>query len=181
MKTQLTDYEKKLLNKIVPTRTLSDSRGAQIALRDFLGGEKENIMRDNNLDENGFRSFQSRTAKTIFAYLLDYDYMREREGGVAFLTEKGKHLRQQGSLEQYEIWRQGERKKNKEIIHTIETKGYLDQDEIIRNRRRLMIKRIKRFVVYPLLVLSLLFIAAVAAHHYNLDKDIPFLRNLFSK
>ncbi len=180
-KTQLTDFEKSLLNKIIPTRTLSDSRGAQIALRNFIGEEKENIMSQNPMDESTFRSLQTHTVKTIFQYLIDHDFMGEREGGVTFLTEKGKHLRKQGSLEQYEIWRNEERSKNKVIISTIETRGYLDQDEVDRTKRQIFMQKLKRFIVYPLLVLSLLFIALIALHHFQLDKDIPFIRNLFAK
>lgn len=181
MKTELNDFEKGLLDRIIPTQTLSDSKGIQIALRNFISDEKEQIMASQGLDERSFRELQARSVKTIFQYLKDYEFIGEREGGVNFLTEKGKNLRRQGSLAKYEVWRAETRSKNKVIINTIETRGYLDQDEIVRNRRALLFKQIKKFVVYPLLLIILLVFLVAGAHHYNLDKNIPAIRNLFAK
>lgn len=179
MKTELNDFEKRLLDRIIPTQTLSDSKGIQIALRNFIGDEREQLMADQKIDERGFRELQSRSVKNIFQFLKDYEFIGEREGGVNFLTEKGKNLRRQGTLEKYIAWQSETRAKNKIIINTIETRGYLDQDEIIRNRRKLLYKRIKKFVLYPILLLILLVFLLAGAHHYNLDKDIPVIRNLF--
>ena len=95
------------------------------------------------------------------------------------MTEKGKILRRQGSLEKYDEWQKETRAKNKVIIRTIETRGYLDQDEIIRNRRSLMYKRIRKFVVFPLLGVILLFLILMAIHKNGADKNIPIIRNLF--
>jgi hypothetical protein len=181
MKTELNDFEKELLNRIIPTQTFSDSKGVQIALRNFIADEKDKIMEAKGIDERSFRSLQSQTVKNIFQYLIDFEFVGEREGSVFFLTEKGKNLRRQRSLEGYEVWRKETRTKNKEIIKTIETRGYLDQDEIVRNRRMLMYKRIKKFIVYPILLIILLVLLISAAHHYNLDKDLPFIKNLFNK
>jgi hypothetical protein len=179
MKTELNDFEKRLLDRIIPTQTLSDSKGIQIALRNFIGDEREQLMADQKIDERGFRELQSRSVKNIFQFLKDYEFIGEREGGVNFLTEKGKNLRRQGTLEKYIAWQSETRAKNKIIINTIETRGYLDQDEIIRNRRKLLYKRIKKFVLYPILLLILLVFLLAGAHHYNLDKNIPVIRNLF--
>lgn len=181
MKTELNDFEKELLNRIIPTQTFSDSKGIQIAIRNFIADEKDKIMEERNIDERSFRSLQSQTVKNIFQFLVDFEFVGEREGSVFFLTEKGKNLRRQRSLEGYDVWQKETRTKNKEIIKTIETRGYLDQDEIIRNRRMLMYKRIKKFIVYPILLIILLVLLIAAAHHYNLDKDIPFIKNLFNK
>lgn len=179
MKTELNDFEKRLLDKIIPTQTLSDSKGIQIALRNFVGDEKEQIMAEQNIDERAFRSLQSQTVKNIFQYLIDHEYIGEREGGVNFLTEKGKNLRRQKSLAGYDAWQKETRSKNKVIIHTIETRGYLDQDEVVRNRRSFIIKRIKLMIVYPLLVIIVLAVAVSAMHHFKLDKNIPFINNFF--
>lgn len=179
MSVVLTDFERALLNRVIPTYTLNDSKGVQIALRNFIGDEREQIMADQGIDERAFRALQSQTVKNIIDYLKANDYIAEREGGVTFLTEKGKILRKQGSLEKYDEWQKETRAKNKVIIRTIETRGYLDQDEIIRNKRSLMFKRIRKFVVFPLLGLILLFLIIMALHKNGADKNIPVIRDLF--
>ncbi|MBL7692990.1 MAG: hypothetical protein JNM41_15455 [Flavipsychrobacter sp.] len=179
MSVVLTDFERALLNRVIPTYTLNDSKGVQIALRNFIGDEREQIMADQGIDERAFRALQSQTVKNIIDYLKANDYIAEREGGVTFLTEKGKILRKQGSLEKYDEWQKETRAKNKVIIRTIETRGYLDQDEIIRNKRSLMLKRIRKFVVFPLLGLILLFLIIMALHKNGADKNIPLIRDLF--
>jgi len=179
MKIELNDFEKRLLDKIIPTQTLSDSKGIQIALRNFVGDEKESIMQEQNIDERAFRTLQSQTVKNIFQYLIDHEFIGEREGGVNFLTEKGKNLRRQKSLAGYDEWQKETRSKNKVIIHTIETRGYLDQDEIVRNRRNFIMKRIQLMIVYPLLVIIVLAVAISALHHFKLDDNIPFIKNIF--
>jgi hypothetical protein len=181
MKIQLNDFEKALLNRIIPTQTLSDSKGIQIALRNFIGDEREQIMQERGLNEQAFRALQSQSVNNIFQYLKDYEYIGEREGAVHFLTEKGKNLRRQGSLENYAEWQKATRAKNKVIINTIETRGYLDQDEIIRNRRKLLYKRLKKFVVYPIVLIILFLFLVLGAHHYKLDDNIPFIKNMFNK
>lgn len=181
MKTELNDFEKGLLDRIIPTQTFSDTKGVQIALRNFIGDDKEKIMAEQGHDERAFRALQSQSVKNILQYLIDYEFVGVREGGVNFLTEKGKNLRRQGSLQKYADWQLETRAKNKVIIHTIETRGYLDQDEIVRNRRALMFKRIRKFVVYPVLLLILLFFLIVGAHRYKLDNNVPFIKNLFKE
>lgn len=179
MKTELNDFEKGLLDRIIPTQTFSDTKGVQIALRNFIGDDKEKIMAEQGLDERAFRSLQSQSVKNIFQYLIDYEFVGVREGGVNFLTEKGKNLRRQGSLEKYAEWQKETRSKNKVVIQTIETRGYLDQDEIVRNRRALIFKRIKKFLVYPILLIILLLFLIVGAHKYKLDDNVPFIKKMF--
>lgn len=179
MKVALNDFEKTLLNRIIPTQTLNDSKGIQIALRNYIGDERESLMKEKGLDEQSFRALQSLTVKNIYQFLKENDYVAEREGAVSFLTEKGKILRRQGSLENYEIWAKETRIQNKKVIHTIETKGYLEQDEIIRNRKSLVMMRIRNFIIYPLLGIILLGFLVVAIHKNNMDKDIPFIKEMF--
>jgi len=181
MKTELNDFEKSLLDRIIPTQTFSDTKGVQIALRNFIGDDKDKIMAEQGLDERAFRSLQSQSVKNIFQYLIDYEFMGVREGGVNFLTEKGKNLRRQGSLAKYAEWQKETRAKNKVVIQTIETRGYLDQDEIVRNRRALIFKRIKKFLVYPILLLILLVFLIIGAHKYKLDDNVPFIKKMFKE
>ncbi len=181
MSVVLTEFERALLNRVIPTYTLNDSKGVQIALRNFIGDEREQIMAEQGIDERAFRALQSQTVKNIIDYLKANDYIAEREGGVTFLTEKGKILRRQGSLEKYDEWQKETRAKNKVIIRTIETRGYLDQDEIIRNKRSLMYKRIRNFVVLPMLGIILLLLILMVLHKNGADKNIPIMRDLFPK
>lgn len=181
MPTQLNDFELKLLDRIIPTQTLSDTKSAQVAIRNFIAEDKEAIMAERGIGETDFRTLQMQSVKNIFLYLKEKEFIGERDGGVTFLTEKGKNLRKQGSLEKYEVWRKQVRAENKVILHTIETRGYLDQDEINRNRRAIIIQRIKKFVLYPLLLLILLAFLVVGAHKYKLDDKVPFIKNFFDK
>lgn len=181
MKNNLNEYEVALMNQFLNGGGINEAKSIQIAIRNFITEKKEQIMQDRSLDERDFRAFQVQTVNNLFQFLKDNEFVAEREGNVVFMTEKGKSLRKQGSIEKYDEWQKETRAKNKVIIHTIETRGYLDQDEIVRNRRALIIKRIKKFIVYPILLLALIFFLLVAAHKYNLDKDVPFIRNMFNK
>ncbi len=179
MKNNLNETEVRLLEQILTGGSLNESKSIQIAIRNHISDKKDALMEELSMNEPEFRSFHTKTLNNIFQFLKDNEFIAEREGGVFFITDRGKNLRRLGTLEKYAAWQQETRQKNKVVIHTIETRGYLDQDEIIRNRRALVLKRIKKFVVYPLLILILLFFLLLGAHHYNLDKDIPFIKNLF--
>jgi hypothetical protein len=181
MKNELNSFEVQLTNRILQGGSLNESKSIQIAIRNFISDEKAQIMQELSLGEPEFRTFHLQTVNNILNFLKSNEFVAEREGGVVFITEKGKNLRRQGTIEKYESWAKETRAKNKTVLRTIETRGYLDQDEIIRNKRALIMKRIKKFVVYPLLLLILCFFLLLGAHHYNLDKDIPVIRNLFKK
>lgn len=181
MKNSLNDYEVGLMDQFLNGGGINEAKSIQIAIRNFIIEKKEQIMQERSLDERDFRAFQVQTVNNLFQFLKENEFVAEREGNVVFMTEKGKSLRKQGSVAKYEEWQKETRAKNKVIIHTIETRGYLDQDEIVRNRRALIIKRIKKFVVYPLLLLILVFFLLIGAHKYNLDKNVPFIRNMFNK
>lgn len=181
MKNNLNDYEVGLMDQFLNGGGINEAKSIQIAIRNFIIEKKDQIMQERSLDERDFRAFQVQTGNNLFQFLKDNEFVAEREGNVVFMTEKGKSLRKQGSVAKYDEWQKETRAKNKVIIHTIETRGYLDQDEIVRNRRALIIKRIKKFVVYPLLLLILVFFLLIGAHKYNLDKDVPFIRNMFNK
>ncbi|GAA4467921.1 hypothetical protein GCM10023093_24560 [Nemorincola caseinilytica] len=181
MNNNLSDIEQRLLEKFLRDSTLNEAKSLQIALRNFLAEEKDALMQELSLDERDIRALQTQASKNILDFLKSNDFIAEREGGVLFITDRGKQLRKQGTLAKYEEWQKDTRAKNKVIIQTIETRGYLDQDQIIRNRRALIIKRIKKFVLYPLLLIILFFFLLLGAHHYNLDKNVPAVRNFFNK
>jgi len=177
----LTTFETELLNRIIPTQTLSYSKSTQISLRNFIADDKEQIMAAQNISEAEFKALQVQSVKNIFTFLREQDFVGERDGGVNFLTEKGKNLRKQGSIEQYEVWRRQVRAENKVIMNTIETRGYLDQDEVNRNRRSVLMQRVRKFVLYPIIAAIVILFLLVAAHKYKLDDHVPFIKNFFDK
>lgn len=179
MQHNLNEQELKLLDGFLTSTLLNEAKSIKLALRNYISERKDGISEDLGLNERDFRSFHSQATDNILRFLTDNEFLSEREGGILFITEKGKTLRKQGSIEKYEIWQKETRAKNKVVIHTIETRGYLDQDQIVRNRRALVIKRIKKFVVYPLLLILLLLLLIAGAHKYGYDKNIPFIHNLF--
>ena len=167
MRTPLSEKEIEILNKIIPAQPMIEPQFLQKAIRDHISEHKEELMASHGIDENNFREYQSQTAKNIFQFLRDNSFIGEREGGVFFITEKGKNLRKQCTIQQYEAWRTEAREENKKVIHTIETRGYLDQDPIERRGPGIM-RILKRFVLYPILVILLAVIAYMAAKHYQL-------------
>jgi hypothetical protein len=179
MQHNLNEQGAKLLDGFLTSTLLNEAKSIKIALRNFISERKDSISGELGLNERDFRAFHAQTTDNILNFLLENEFLSEREGGVLFITEKGKNLRKQGSLEKYAVWQKDTRAKNKVVIHTIETRGYLDQDEIVRNRRALIMKRIKKFVVYPLLLILLLVVLVAGAHKYGYDKKVPFIHNLF--
>lgn len=179
MQHNLNDREIMLLDGFMTSTLLNEAKSIPFALRNFISEKKESLCSELGLSERDFRAFHAQTSDNIMRFLLDNEFLSEREGNVVFITEKGKNLRRQGTLEKYDAWQKETRAKNKVVIHTIETKGYLDQDQIVRNRRALIIKRIKKFVIYPILLLILLALLIAASHKYGWDKNIPFIKNLF--
>ncbi len=179
MQHNLTEQEVKLLNGFLTSTLLNEAKSIQIALRNYISERKDSISSETGMNERDFRAFHAQATDNILRFLLDNDFLSERDGSVIFITEKGKNLRKQGSLENYDAWQKETRAKNKVVIHTIETRGYLDQDQIVRNKRALILKRIKKFIVYPLLLVLLLVLLVAGVHKMGYDKNIPFIKNLF--
>lgn len=164
---QLSDIEIDILNKIIPTQTFSETQNLQRALREIINEHKESLMAQGAMTEGGYKEFQTQSVKNIFDFLLKNAFIAEREGHVFFLTEKGKNLRRQKSLQQYVEWARQQRAENKVIMHTIETRGYLDQDEIDR-RGPTLVQKLKKYVLFPVLIIIVLVLAYVVskALHY---------------
>lgn len=162
----LTPYEHTLLNKMIPTQTFSDSAALRAAFYNITEESKEALMADGTATADGFERFKEETANNIFKFLKQNQFYAERQGGVLFITEKGKNLRRQKSLEGYQQWQSVEGDKNKVILKTIETRGYLDQDPVVRNRT--IFEQIKRYVLLPLLLVAIIVAAYYVARHFHI-------------
>jgi hypothetical protein len=129
MEIPLSHFEIEVLNKVIPTQTLSNPEHLQFALRDLVEAEREEIITRGIAGQYEFKVLQTQTAKNIFQFLRANEFFYEGAGGVFFLTEKIKHLRQQGTIEKYSEWEASDMKKNETVLHTIETRGYLNRDQ----------------------------------------------------
>ena len=129
MEIPLTSFEIQILDKIIPTQTLSDPQSLQFNLHNLINQDKDRIMQSEHISEQEFKVLQAQTAKNIFQFLRANDFFYEREGGLFFLTEKIKYLRQQGSIEKYHEWEQVNALKKADELRIIESRGYLDKDQ----------------------------------------------------
>jgi len=174
---QLAPGELEVLNKIVPTVSFSDHKRLMEAIRDAVTERNDNAPAIAKKNDMELKLEQTDYTKNIHIFLLNEAFYAEREGFVYFLTEKGKHLKQQGSLQNYYDWKEKRGVGLRKDLNTIRERGYLDQDEIVRNRRKETIYKIKKFVLYPLIGIIVLMLLVGVAHKNGLDKNIPALKN----
>ena len=129
MQLSLSGFETDLLDKFIHTQTFDELTDLQMALNETLNGEKDRLITEGVTNDTDFNSFVDRTTENITQYLVDHEFFHPREGGVYFLTDKGKHLKAQGSMNKYEEWEKIRDKQLVEDIHAIQTKGYLDREQ----------------------------------------------------
>jgi predicted transcriptional regulator len=140
----LTVFETDMLNKIIPTQTFGTPYNLKMAIRNLVVAEKENLKAKENITDQDFNVLISNTGANIFQFLRDNEFYYEREGSVFYLTEKGKHLRTQGSLGKYIEWREQQRIKNAAEMKQIENNGYLAEKQSIYDKKPEVVKK-KRF------------------------------------
>ena len=129
MQISLTPFETDLLNTFVHTQTFSELTDLQMALNGSLNEQKEHLILSGKTTGTDFNSFVTHTTSDITNFLVDHEFFHAREGGVYFLTGKGKHLKLQGSLQKYLDW---EKVRDQELVdemHTIQSKGYLEREQ----------------------------------------------------
>ena len=129
MQISLSGFEIDLLNKYVHTQTFIELSDLQIAMNEYLNDEKDNLISSGQTTETGFNTFVTTTTRNISRFLMDHEFFHAREGGVYFLTEKGKHLHAQGSLQKYLDWEKVRDQELLDDMHTIQSKGYLDREQ----------------------------------------------------
>ena len=174
---QLSPDELEVLNKVIPTVAFADHKRMEEAIRDVITENNANAAENVKKNDMELKHIQTEYLKNINKFLLDEAFYAEREGSVFFMTEKGRHLKQQRSLQKYYEWKEERGVGLRKDLYTIRTRGYLDQDEIIRNRKSTIIYKIRTFVLYPVIVIIILLLLIGVAHHNGWDKKFPSIRH----
>ncbi len=129
MTVTLTDFEIDLLNRYIPMQTFNDLGAMRVTMRNQMRECKNEIISAGETTEAEFETFTNRSVDHIDKFLMQYGFFHDRDGQVFALTEKGKHLKQQGTVQKYVAW---EKDRNAVLIdemHTIEKQGYLKREQ----------------------------------------------------
>ncbi len=161
----LTEFEYSILDKVIPTQSLGDGLVLKTFIRRLVENEKANILSKENMTEHNFKLLQSQTANNLFQYLRDNEFLGEREGAVYFLTEKGKQLRRQGSLDNYISWRKAQGEIIRDELTRTMNQGYLEEKQKVVKNELQQIKR-RSYAVYIIPLIILVFIGLVL-HYYK--------------
>jgi hypothetical protein len=155
----LSDFEIEILNKLMRTDAFADHSNYEKCLRNLISDQKEIAIRNGNTTEQDFQSFKSKTVFDISQFLNHNDFFTNREGRAFSLTEKGKQLKQQGSLQKYLEWEMAREAQLIADLHTIETRGYLDKDQTFSQEAKPVDKKYKnRILLYILLLAAIILL-----------------------
>lgn len=121
----LTDFEISILNKVVPTQSLGDYEALQTVLRRHVTDQMEHVIATGLTTEPDFKKFQVTTCNHILSFLVNNEFLRAREGNVYYLTERGKHLRTQGSIEQFITWHATQHKEYTSELKEVKNTGFV--------------------------------------------------------
>ena len=149
MSAPLNEFQTQILNRILPTQTFADPTALPAALRRIIEEQKEQITMRGMSDQE-FNTLYKETPKIIFQWLRDNEFYYEREGGVYYITDRGKQLRAQGTLEKYIEWMSQRRTVLNEDMKTNETRGYTD--EAIKARNSIKIQQEKKRNMFPVYI-----------------------------
>ena len=170
MEISLSRFETDLLNKYIHTQTFDELSDLQVTMNESLNAQKERLIGDGETDEVAFNSFASRTIANITDFLVSNQFYHAREGGVYFLTDKGKHLKAQRTLHDYVEW---EKIRDKELVdemHVIQSKGYLDREQpkhadlappLIDNEKK------SNWIYYLLIILAIVAFYLIGKHRHS--------------
>ncbi len=126
----LTSFETEVLDKFIPTHAFNDFNSLNVAMFEYLEKEKMMLLEHGIVATDGdFHPFAVQTTKNITGFLAANEFHVSRAGVGFILTEKGKHLKLQGSLAHYIEWEKVHGAKLLEDMHTIQKRGYLDSDQ----------------------------------------------------
>ena len=130
MKLSLTPFEIEVLDMFVPTHAFDDLNSLGIAMYGYLEKEKPELLKRAIINaDSDFQPFAVQTSKNIAQFLTENEFHVSRDGVGYILTEKGRHLKLQGSLEKYMEWERVHGAKLLADMHTIQQRGYLDSDQ----------------------------------------------------
>ena len=140
------------------TQSFVDYTILENGLRNLITAERETVIAQGTTNDHDFQSFQNTTVLHITQFLKHNEFFAEREGRVFFLTEKGKQLKQQGSLQKYLEWEMGREAQLMADLHTIETRGYLDKDQTFRPEAKPVDKEYNYKILWYILILGAIFL-----------------------
>ena len=176
----LSALETTMLNKFIPRMQLREDFLLNNELRSLLREHRDELMQSGNMGEKELEAWQVQAIKNIGNFLRDgFLLSRDEHETRFFLSERGKNLKKQGTIEKYQEWLTATRAKNKYELHTIETRGYLDQDPIVKNKPRFSM--VQKLVLYPAIIVLTLFIVAALANKYKMLDKYPAVKHLFQK
>ncbi len=170
MKIPLTDFEIVILNKVVHTHTFGEFNSLRVLLHDLVAEGKEGLISSGQVSERDFPLLQTQVVNNILQFLLRNEFFAMREGEVYFLTERGMNLQMQGSIEKYADWEIIREDKLIKDLHTIEERGYLDEDQTFKKEhvvQPVVVEEQKRkyFGYYILIIIVLIVLAALGKSH----------------
>jgi hypothetical protein len=128
MEIGLSPFEIEILNRFIPTQTFSNPAGITMAVRNLLVENRE-VLRNQGVTDQDFGTLLAKTGHNIFTFLRTNEFYYERDGGIYYITEKGKQLHKQGSFEKYMEWREQVRAKNIREMQAIQEKGYVPENQ----------------------------------------------------
>ena len=168
MDISLSRFEIDLPNKYIHTQTFDELSDLQVAMNESMNDQKERLVGDGETDEPGLDRFVSHTIGNISDFLINNEFFHAREGGVYFLTEKGKHLKAQGTLHNYVEWEKARDQQLIDEMHTIQSKGYLNREQpthadlappVVDNEKK------RNWIYYLLIVAALIAFYLIGKYH----------------
>jgi len=174
MQIPLSTFEIEILNKVIYTQTFSEYQRLTDALRRLVDEQKSNIVSAGSVPEHDFPLFQKTTVNNILQFLVRNGFFAVREGEVYYITERGKSLQQQRTIQSFVEWEEKREDKAIADLHTIEQQGYLEEDQTFKHERAAHMpltpvepepERRKYFGYYLLIVVVIIVLAAIGKSH----------------
>ena len=163
MNIPLPGFEIDILNKVIHTRTFGEFSELKTALQKLVEEEKENLISSRKIAPDDFPLHKTRVVNNMIQFLVRNEFYGVRDGSVYFLTERGKHLQKQGSIQKYLEWESEREEKIISELHTIEEKGYLDKNQTYKNDPQPVDEEEKKihFEYYLIIIIAIIILAAL--------------------
>ncbi len=162
----LPEFEINILNKVIPTRTFGIYEELKLALHQHVDSQKEELIRSGEIAANEYSYHKTHVVNNMIDFLVRNGFYGIREGNVYFMTEKGKQLQKQKSLQKYVEWKMEADSNAVAEMHTIERQGFLEKDQTYKKEREERTPIVeddtkKNFGMYVIILIVLIIIAAI--------------------
>ena len=172
MNITLTGFEIDVLDKFIPTHAFDELGGLKVAIHDYLQAEKQHFIDSGAIGaDQDYQSVSARTVWNISQFLLKNEFHVGREGGKFVITEKGKHLKMQGSVGKYATWDKEHSAKLIADIRTIQQKGYLESEQLTpaELKPQAMDEEKKSNLVYYILIIIAIIVFCFIGKYHKFD------------